>query len=243
MKHFGEPKSHRQPGSRGGILAVKPRLKRASLDPSGQPVVPFSRRTFTKPRQPGDARKLPHHLVRRTPDEEINRRERATDGEGSKEGTQHTENKRGNPMKKKLSAALSALVLSACAAPEQEVGVPRPLPDGGQITYLRIAIIEYPTELQVIKMCQPQGVPQMAIGPGCAKVTGGTNRIYVLHVPRDGSQIVNHYDVLAQWGHELWHLAGGRHSCAGSEGLFRRGGCQKAVFPKATTVNSKRINP
>jgi len=112
---------------------------------------------------------------------------------------------------KKLCAALSALTLTACAAPEQKWGVPQPLSDGGQITYLQIAIVEYPTELQVIQMCKPQGLPQMAIGPGCAKRNGGTNVIYVMHVPRNGDRIVNHYDVLTQWGHELWHLAGGRH--------------------------------
>lgn len=112
---------------------------------------------------------------------------------------------------KNLCAALSAAMLSACAAPEREWGVPQPLPDGGQITYLKLAIVEYPTELQVIKICQPRGVPQMAIGPGCAKQSGNTRRIYVLHVPRDERRIVLHYDTLAQWGHELWHLAGGRH--------------------------------
>lgn len=140
-------------------------------------------------------------------------------------------------------AALSALLLTACAAPEREWGVPQPLPDGGQITYLSIAIIEYPTELQVIKMCQPHGVPQMAIGPGCAKTTGGVHRIYVMRVPRDGSRIVNHYDVLAQWGHELWHLAGGRHSCAESGGLFSAPGCRESNPPRAIKVNSKRVTP
>lgn len=145
-------------------------------------------------------------------------------------------------MNKKLSAALSGLLLCGCAAPEQKWGVPRPLPDGGQITYLRTAIVEYPTELQVIKMCQPQRVPQMAIGPGCARISGETNRIYAMHVPRDGGRIVDHYDVLAQQGHELWHLAGGRHSRSGSESIFPRTGCDEATFPGATKVNSKHIN-
>ncbi len=144
---------------------------------------------------------------------------------------------------KSISAAFSALLLSACAAPEQEWGVPRPLPDGGQITYLKIAIIEYPTELQVIKMCRPLGVPQMAIGPGCAKLSGDTDRIYVMHVPRDGSRIVNHYDVLAQWGHELWHLAGGRHSCVGAVDSLSAKGCKEPGIPAARQVNSKRIVP
>lgn len=140
-------------------------------------------------------------------------------------------------------AALLALMLGGCAAPEREWGVPQPLPDGGQITYLQIAIVEYPTELQVIKMCQPRGVPQMAIGPGCAKLNGDTDIIYVLHVPRDEEQIAKYYDVLAQWGHELWHLAGGRHLCPKVQRAGSGSGCGPAGSTKAIRINSKRVTP
>ncbi len=58
-------------------------------------------------------------------------------------------------------------------------------------------------------MCKPQGLPKMAIGPGCAKRNGGTNVIYVMHVPRNGDRIVNHNDVLAQWGMSSDTLAAG----------------------------------
>lgn len=143
----------------------------------------------------------------------------------------------------KPCAALLTLMLSACAAPEREWGIPQPLSDGGQITYLQIAIVEYPTELQVINMCRPRGVPQMAIGPGCAKLIGDTDVIYVLHVPRDEHRLSKYYDVLAQWGHELWHLAGGRHGCAGNKGASAGSGCAPAGFLKPMKVNSKRINP
>ncbi|HSS63559.1 MAG TPA: hypothetical protein VLS27_03935 [Gammaproteobacteria bacterium] len=144
---------------------------------------------------------------------------------------------------KKLSAALSALLLTARAASDQKWRIPQPLSDSGQITYLKIAIVEYPTERQVIKMCRSQGVPQMAIGPGCSKLTGETKQIQVMHVPRDGSRVADHYDVLAQWSHELSHLAGGRHSCAKAGELLTRTGCPEATFPRATTVNSKRGVP
>lgn len=112
---------------------------------------------------------------------------------------------------KTATAALLGLMLNGCAAPEHPWDVPQPLPDGGQITYLKIAIYEYPTPLQVINRCRPRGLPQMAIGPGCAKVSGDLQRIYVLHVPRGEQRVGKYYDVLALWGHELWHLAGGRH--------------------------------
>ena len=95
--------------------------------------------------------------------------------------------------------AVSALLMTACAVPERKTGRAQPLPDGGQITYLRIAIIGCPTQLQAVKLCRPHGVPQMAIGPGCARTIGGVHQIYVMRVPSDGSLIVNHYDILAQW--------------------------------------------